>query len=103
MARPLDHHLDAGILGTLVGAIVAYRLAASANASLAWGIGALFLLGVGLHVSVAQSWASAGAVAWVVLGERLVEPGQWAGAALVVGTVTVYLWLQRGNGKAALR
>lgn len=29
---------------------------------------ALFLLGVGLHVSVAQSWASAGAVAWVVLG-----------------------------------
>lgn len=34
----------------------------------------------------------------LILGEVLVAPTQWLGAALVVGTVTVYLWLQK-NGR----
>lgn len=38
---------------------------------------------------------SALVVAGLLLGEQLVAPGQWLGAAIVVGTVTGYLWLQR--------
>ncbi len=38
---------------------------------------------------------SALVVAGLLLGEQLVSPGQWLGAAVVVGTVTGYLWLQR--------
>jgi len=34
---------------------------------------------------------------WLILGEQLVSPTQWLGAALVVGTVTGYLWLQRSR------
>ncbi len=37
---------------------------------------------------------SAMVLGWLILGEMLVSPTQWLGAALVVGTVTVYLWLQ---------
>jgi hypothetical protein len=69
--------------GTLVGAIVAYRLAASANAALAWGIGALFLLG-GIFAAVAipaPTWFIATDVllaylpmAWLAI--RLSSPGK---------------------------
>ena len=31
---------------------------------------------------------------WFVLGEQLTEPWQWAGAAIVLVTVSGYLWLQ---------
>ena len=40
---------------------------------------------------------SALVLAWLILGEQLVSPTQWLGAALVVGTVTVYLSLQRSH------
>lgn len=36
----------------------------------------------------------------LILGEELTTPVQWLGAALVIGTVTAYLWLQR-NTKGA--
>ena len=70
-------------VGTLVGAIVAYRLAASANAALAWGIGALFLLG-GIYAATAipaPTWFVATDVllaylpmAWLAI--RLSSPGK---------------------------
>lgn len=41
---------------------------------------------------------SALVVAGLLLGEELTSPSQWLGAALVVGTVTGYLWLQRSRG-----
>jgi drug/metabolite transporter (DMT)-like permease len=40
---------------------------------------------------------SALVLGWLILGEQLVSPTQWLGAALVVGTVTVYLWLQKSS------
>ena len=40
---------------------------------------------------------SALVLGWLILGERLVSPTQWLGAALVVGTVTGYLWLQKSG------
>jgi len=40
---------------------------------------------------------SAMVLGWLILGEQLVSPTQWLGAALVVGTVTVYLSLQRSR------
>ena len=43
---------------------------------------------------------SALVLGWLILGERLVSPTQWLGAALVVGTVTGYLWLQKNGGKS---
>ncbi len=32
---------------------------------------------------------------WFILGEQLTSSSQWLGAVLVVGTMTIYLWLQR--------
>lgn len=40
---------------------------------------------------------SALVLGWLILGEQLVSPTQWLGAALVVGTVTGYLWLQKAG------
>lgn len=38
---------------------------------------------------------SALVLAGLILGERLVRPTQWVGMAIVVATVTGYLWMQR--------
>ncbi len=38
---------------------------------------------------------SALALSGLVLSEELATPLQWLGAALVIGTVTIYLWVQR--------
>jgi drug/metabolite transporter (DMT)-like permease len=43
------------------------------------------------------------ALGWIVLGEYLTEPWQWAGAAIVLITVSGYLWLQsRDQFRSAL-
>jgi drug/metabolite transporter (DMT)-like permease len=43
------------------------------------------------------------ALGWIVLGEYLTEPWQWAGAAIVLITVSGYLWLQsRDRFRSAL-
>ncbi len=44
---------------------------------------------------MALRFVSALALAGLILGERLVSPTQWLGVILVVGTVTIYLWMQR--------
>ena len=40
---------------------------------------------------------SAIGLGWLLLGERLTTPAQWLGAALVLSTVSGYLWLQRSD------
>lgn len=44
---------------------------------------------------------SAVALGWLLLGERLSTPLQWLGAALVLFTVSAYLWMQQKEPPAA--
>lgn len=89
-----------------------YSLSAAGWVAALWVIGVVMIVGNLLQVVavggvsparvtnfMALRLISAFVLAWTVLGERLVTPAQWLGAALVVITVTLYLWLQSAEDR----